>query len=465
MGIALKSAGATPDFDVDGTWDIRRLWSVARLRSEKSGGTWDLLSVFLGRGVIPYGEGGGQVHKPSLDLSAYQLVYPGDLVLNNQQAWRGSVGVSSYRGMVSPAYMVLSLGNVIEPRFANYLFQSRVMVAQFVTSSKGVGDIQRDIHLPWLKNAKVPVPSPGQQTAIVRFLDYVDSRIRRYIRAKQMLIALLEEQKQTIIHRAMKRGLNSNVRLRPSGVEWLGDVPEHWKKRRLKTVLRPVDRRSTAGTETLLSLRRDHGVVVYAEHFSRPPQAGSLVGFKLVDVGQLVVNRLQANNGLIFRAGLSGLVSPDYSVFEGDSLVDMRYLSALLRTSMYRAHFRQESTGLGTGSAGFLRLYDDRLLETPVSLPPLDEQVSTLVAIEADTLKVSRVVDKHLAELALIREYRARLIADTVTGKLDVRDAAARLPQETDDLELVEYADAPVDGDEEAESEELDADAEDSVDA
>ena len=100
-------------------------------------------------------------------------------------------------------------------------------------------------------------------------------------------------------------------------------------------------------------------MVVYAEHFKRPSQSRSLVGFKLVCVGQLVVNRLQANNGLIFNSTVNGLVSPDYSVFEGRSPIHMKFLSDLLRTSSHRAYFRQNATGLGTGTAGFLRLYDD----------------------------------------------------------------------------------------------------------
>ena len=216
----------------------------------------------------------------------------------------------------------------------------------------------------------VLLPPPADQSATVRYLDHVSRRIRKYIRAKQKLIGLLNEQKQAIIHKAVTRGLDSNVRLKSSGVPWLGDVPEHWDVRRLKNVVRLVDRRSSTGGEILLSLRRDHGIVIYAEHFSRPPQGATMIGFKLVEVRQIVVNRLQANNGLIFCSGLRGLVSPDYSVLEVVAPVDGQYLGHLLRTAPYRAHFRREATGLGTGSSGFLRLYDDRLLRTVVALPP-----------------------------------------------------------------------------------------------
>ena len=253
-------------------------------------------------------------------------------------------------------------------------------------------------------SAKMPLPSPPEQAAIVRYLDHVDRRIRRYIRAKQKLIKLLEEQKQALIHQIVTRGLDPNVRLKPSGVEWLGDVPEHWEMRRLKSKLRPVDRRSSSGTETLLSLRRDFGVVVYGEHFSRPPQGVTLVGYKLVEAGQLVVNRLQANNGLLFCSRLSGVVSPDYSVFAARSPVDMEYLGNLLRTVTYKTHFRRESTGLGTGSAGFLRLYDDRLLETPVPLPPLEEQSTLLVSLSEITASLCRAIGRQHEEIALLRE-------------------------------------------------------------
>ena len=285
-----------------------------------------------------------------------------------------------------------------------------------------------------LKYLTLAFPPVTEQTTIVRFLDHADRRIRRYIRGKQKLIARLEEQKQAIIHQAVTGQIDVRTgrpypAYKPSGVEWLGDVPEHWEKRRLKTVLRSVDRRSATGTETLLSLRRDHGVVVYAEHFSRPPQGRTLVGFKLVRSAQLVVNRLQANNGLVFCSHVDGLVSPDYSVFETRRPLEMQFLSDLLRTADYRSHFRRESTGLGTGTAGFLRLYDDDFLETVVFLPSVQEQTLMLQALADEMATNGRIVRNQQRELELFKEYRTRLIADVVTGKLDVREAAAGLPE------------------------------------
>ena len=360
------------------------------------------------------------------------------LITKDSEAWN-DIGVPALvedaQDDIVSGYHLALLRPFPERVDGGYLFralQSPAVAYQFHGEANGVtryGLSHSAIRSVWL-----PLPPLSEQAAIVRFLDHADRRIRRYIRAKQKLIALLEEQKQAVVHEAVTGRVDIRTgqpypAYKDSGVEWLGDVPEHWEMRRLKSKLRPVDRRSSSGTETLLSLRRDLGVVVYAEHFSRPPQGATLVGYKLVEAGQLVINRLQANNGLLFCSGLSGVVSPDYSVFAPRSPVDMEYLGNLLRTVTYKAHFRRESTGLGTGSAGFLRLYDDRLLATPVALPPLEEQSTLLVSLSEITASLCRAIGRQHVEIELLREYRTRLIADVVTGKLDVRGAADGLPE------------------------------------
>ena len=396
-----------------------------------------MLSVTITKGVIRQREllaDSSKKDSSNQDKSAYKFVRPGDIAYNKMRAWQGAVGVSDYHGIVSPAYVVERPRDGTSSRYLHYLLRTPAFAKEAERWSYGITSDMwslRPEHFKMIYGCLPPLP---EQAAIVRFLDHADRRIRRYIRAKQKLITLLEEQKQAIIHQAVTGQIDVRTgqpypAYKPSREEWLEDVPEHWEVRRLKSKLRPVDRRSSSGTETLLSLRRDFGVVVYAEHFSRPPQGVTLVGYKLVEAGQLVVNRLQANNGLLFCSRLSGVVSPDYSVFAARSPVDMEYLGNLLRTVTYKTHFRRESTGLGTGSAGFLRLYDDRLLETPVALPPLEEQSTLLVSLSEITASLCRAIGRQHVGIALLREYSTRLIADVVTGKLDVREAAARLPE------------------------------------
>ena len=374
----------------------------------------------------------------SLKEIGYQGVRRGDLVIHQMDAFAGAVGVSDSDGKGTPVYSVCHSSQHADSFYYAHIVREMARNQWILALAKGIRERSTDFRYSEFAKQALPLPPLPEQAAIVRYLDHADRRIRHYINAKRKLIPLLEEEKQAIINQAVTRGLDPNVPLKPSGVEWLGDVPEHWERRRLKTILQPVDRRSTSGGETLLSLRRDYGVVVYAEHFVRPSQSRSLVGFKLVSVGQLVLNRLQANNGLVFNSTLDGLVSPDYSVFQEKSPLQMQFLSDLLRTSSYRAYFRQNATGLGTGTAGFLRLYDDTFLETPVYLPSLSEQAAIVEHLDKTPAEMDAAIARTHRQIELMQEYRTRLIADVVTGKLDVREAAAQLPDESDDQDQLQ---------------------------
>jgi type I restriction enzyme, S subunit len=416
---------------VPGHWDVSPLAGLARLKSVVNQSERQLLSVYLQRGVVRFADvAEKRTNATSEDLSKYQAVDPGDFVLNNQQAWRGSVGVSNYSGIVSPAYLVLALSKRYSAPYANLLFRDQSMVSQYLACSKGVGTIQRNLYWPHLKRAGVVVPPPVEQAAIVRFLDWANGRLERAIRAKRKVIALLNEQKQAIIHRAVTRGLDPSVPLKPSGIPWLGDIPQHWEVRRIKYFLREVDERSSTGSEPLLSMRMHHGLVLFEDHFTRPPQAATLVGFKIVRPGQFVVNRMQAGNGVIFASTLTGLVSPDYAVFDPIGDTNVEFLGELFRSRNVRVKFRAESKGLGTGTSGFLRLYNDRLGAIHVALPPLEEQGAIVAGLAGELSGANTAISRLEREIELLREYRTRLVADVVTGKLDVREAAARLPDE-----------------------------------
>ena len=191
--VHLASTGNRFVGSVPSNWSTVRFSRLATPVQRPGFTNEELLSVYLGRGVIRYTEGGKRVHAPSVDLSSYQLVEPGDLVMNNQQAWRGSVGVSGLRGIVSPAYLVARLSESLDPSYARYLFASRPMVDQYVVASKGVGDIQRTIYWPYLRNALVPVPSETEQKAIVAHLDQVVSATDHAISKVSGEISLLEE--------------------------------------------------------------------------------------------------------------------------------------------------------------------------------------------------------------------------------------------------------------------------------
>ena len=303
-------------------------------------------------------------------------------------------------------------------------------------------------------------PPLPEQTAIVRYLDHADRRIRRYVGAKRKLIALLVEEKQAVINQAVTRGLDPNVRLKPSGVEWLGDVPEHWEVRRAKFFYREVDERSTTGTEELMSVSHITGVTPRKKTVTMF-LAESNIGYKLCRSGDIVINTMWAYMAALGVARQNGLVSPSYGVYRplDNEWLDHDYINSLLRTEAYRANYLIRSTGI---TSSRLRLYPESFLDISVLCPPRTEQNSIVEYLGQATAAVDHAIARARYQVELVQEYRTRLIADVVTGKLDVREAAAQLPEEDDDRDSTEEDGLLADG-MEGDLSSADASAEESV--
>ncbi len=275
------------------------------------------------------------------------------------------------------------------------------------------------LRLPMLQNFPVPLPPPEEQAAIVRYLNDVDQRIRAYVSAKERLIALLEEERQAVIHQAVTRGLDPNVKLKPSGVEWLGDVPEHWDVRRLKFSYSETDERSTTGSEELMSVSHKTGVTPRKKNVTMF-LAQSNEGYKVCRTGDIVVNTMWAYMAALGISRQTGLVSPSYGVYRPirqDNL-NHEYIDVLLRTETYRTAYVMLSTGI-TDSR--LRLYADSFLGIYLLHPPVSEQAAIVRFIDKATADIDAAIDLARGQIELMEEYRTRLIADVVTGKIDVR--------------------------------------------
>lgn len=210
-------------------WSVLPMYALAKEKSICGCVDLPLLSVYLDVGVIPFSaKAEKRTNVTSKDLSKYQRVDCGDFVLNNQQAWRGSVGISFDTGIVSPAYIVLSMNDMLNSRYANYLLRSRIMVDQYLINSKSVGSIQRNIYWPTLKRTSVPVPPREEQDQIVRFLDWKVSSINKLINIKKKEIKAIDALKRSTVSHAITRGLTADAPMKYSGVKWLGDIPQRW---------------------------------------------------------------------------------------------------------------------------------------------------------------------------------------------------------------------------------------------
>jgi type I restriction enzyme S subunit len=283
------------------------------------------------------------------------------------------------------------------------------------------------------ESLKVPMPTKEEQGLIVRYLDHAELRIAKAIAAKQRLIALLDEAFEHERDRLLF-GTQSELKV-ATGIDWLEYAPEGWQKLRLKYVMRERVRKSKDGTETHLSMSQVHGLVPSETGGSRFLSL-SYVGGKVCEEGEIVLNRLKAHLGVFALSPCLGVVSPDYAVLKVEDGHDARYFCALLRSRRLRPELRRRVTGL---VEGFWRLYTDSLLDVAIMVPPLVEQQAIVEALNTASQKLEGATTSLRMEIALLKEYRIRLISDVVTGKIDVREDAAKLP-EIDPMELATVA-------------------------
>ena len=334
---------------------------------------------------------------------------------------------------------------------SQYLFwalRSRVVGYQFHVRASGV--TRYGLSHGSIKSVRLPCPPLAEQTAIVRFLDHADRRLRRYIRAKQKLIALLEEEKQVVIHQAVTGQIDVRTgrpypACKASGVKWLGNMPEQWDLRPAKWYFRETDDRSGTGSEELLSVSHITGVTPRSEKNVTMFKADSNVGHKLCRPGDIVINTMWAWMAALGVAKQTGIVSPSYAVYRPHSSSRLlgEYADLLLRTTTYKREYIRRSTGI---RASRLRLYPEEFLRIKLLCPPPKEQRAIVEFVREESTRVRRFINLLQGQLSYLREYHTRLIADVVTGKLDVREAAAALP-EVDPLAADDDLDDTIDAD------------------
>ena len=363
-----------------------------------------------------------------------QLVEPGDIICRPtdlQNDWNSlRFGLSRYRGIITSAYMRLRTRAELSRRYGYLLLHTYDVKKVFY----GLGSGLRQ-NLSWtdFKLLPCPVPPLPEQAAIVRYLDHADRRIRRYVSAKRKLIALLEEEKQAIVNRAVTRGLDPNVRLKPSGVEWLGDVPEHWDIPRLRNL-----------GDALIGLTYDPQDVVEEEAGILVLRAsnifdGQLVYGDNVFVRSTVPEKLVTREGDILicsRSGSRALIGKNARInaesagttFGAFMIVFRGANNDFLHLVFNSRFFEYQSAEFFTSTINQLTL--GILYGMKVPFPPLEERQSILRYVEETTAPIYKAVAAAHRKIELLQEYRTRLIADAVTGKLDVRAAAAQLPDE-----------------------------------
>ena len=271
-----------------------------------------------------------------------------------------------------------------------------------------------------IKNAYILDVPLSEQMQISNFLDKRVLEIDQAIDIKEQQIALFNEHKQIVIQKAVTQGLNPNVPMNDSGVEWIGEIPEHWEVKKLKYVLEERSQRSRDGLEPLLMMSQTHGLVVRSEYSDKAEVAATTVGNKLVYHNDLVFNKLKAHLGVFFGSvhDFVGSVSPDYAVYKPVKYIESsKFLELLFRNPLYIKQFILRSSGI---VEGLIRLYTTELFDLKIAIPPNQEQKDILNFVEQQSVKFDKVIENYIQQIEKLKEYKTTLINDAVTGKINV---------------------------------------------
>ncbi len=415
-----KPSGAEWLGNIPSHWDIFPFKALFKMSTEKNGRqiVGEMLSVSGYRGIEVKQYEFEEQKRSKKELCDYRVVRKGQLVVNTMWLNYAGLGVSSHEGYVSPAYRSYWCDAGLRPLYAHYLMRSHPYIQGYTGQMQGIRPNSLQIQNCDFNKIPILVPTHAEQDRIVTFLDQKTAEINAAIAKKKQLIKLLQEQKSILINQAVTRGLNPDVPMRDSGVEWIGEIPAHWKIAPNRYLFREQNVRSLKGDETHLSMSQRYGLVPAKELAVQTLQSESYDGAKLCKTGDLVQNRLKAHLAVFAVSPCDGLVSPDYSVFRlQDSNHQPVYFERLFKTPVYLSELNRRVRGI---VIGFLRLYSEDFNAIPALIPPVEEQQNIVNFINRLNSDFAVMQGKIEDEIKLLVELKSTIVASAVTGQFKV---------------------------------------------
>ena len=422
------------DSGVDALGRIPKEWSVMRgkflfseINERSENGDETLLSVSEYYGVKPRGENisEGEYLSRAESLEGYKKCYVNDLVMNIMLAWKRGLGISKYNGIVSPAYSVFRFNNKVSPDFMHYLLRTEEYIKYFKTRSTGIIDSRLRLYPDSFGDIFILLPSIDDQIQITNFLDYETTKIDHLIEKQQQLIELLKEKRQAVISHAVTKGLDPNVPMKNSGVEWLGEVPEHWEIPKLLHITTrigdglhstPVYQEGT-GYYFINGNNLVDGEIIIGETAKEVPESEFIKHQVTLDKTTVLLSI----NGTIGKVALYNnepvILGKSASYMNCCPEVLPSFLVNYLTTSQAKKYYDLEVTGTTIFN---LSLNSIRNMKVP--LPPIDEQKGIVQFIAEQYSKYETLIQSSAKQNKLLKERRTALISAAVTGKIDVRN-------------------------------------------
>jgi type I restriction enzyme S subunit len=406
-------------------WQVQRNGRLFSHRVETGYPDLPILEVSLRTGVRVRDMVSGKRKQVMSAKEKYKRAVKGDIAYNMMRMWQGAVGPAPTDGLVSPAYVVVRPHPGVNTAYFSYLFRTAAYMQEVNKFSRGIVADRNRLYWESFKQMPSLVPSPEDQEKIVSYLRVQDAHFARFIKAKRNLIKLLGEQKLSIVDQVVTRGLDAAVRLKPSGIEWLGDVPTHWKVKPLKRWARLNARTLGERTNPDFEFRYlDIGSVQTGRLTKEPErilfEAAPSRARRVLQRGDTVISTVRTYLKAIWYVNQDAddlIASTGFAVLTPEAGVEPEYLGYVIQSSAFVNRVTANSIGIA-----YPAISESVLGRFHVALPPtVTEQKDIVSHIKRESAPLDDAITRAEDEIKLIREYRDRQIADVVTGQIDVR--------------------------------------------
>lgn len=383
-----------------------------------------LLSVSQRDGVVLQTEITTKKDTSNDNKANYKHVKGGDIVYNKMRMWQGAVGVSKYEGIVSPAYVILrAIRNDVDPEYFHYQYRTKFYIKQSGIYSYGLCDDMNSLRYEDFKNMKSILPPIDDQKDIVKRITHYNEAINEFIRKKERYIELLKEYKQSKINELVTKGLDPNVKMKDSGIEWLGQIPAHWEVIRLKIIasINPIIRTKSLNPDlpvVFLPMESVEEDGTYKNEASKITSEIS-TGYTYFEKGDIIIAKItpcfENRKGALLDTLKSeyGFGTTELHVVRGKRGANLKYLFYLLRSELFMRLGEMNMKG----TAGQKRVPDTFIKTYKLALPPISEQEKISQKIEEIESSFNEVEKRSRSQMRIIRKYRQSLIYELVTGK------------------------------------------------
>ena len=406
-------------------WDLFRNGRLFSQRNETGFGELPILEVSLKTGVRVRDMENLKRKQVMSDREKYKRAAQGDIAYNMMRMWQGAVGIAPVDGLVSPAYVVIRPFPEVDCRYFTYLFRTTSYMNEVDAYSRGIVKDRNRLYWQDFKRMPSVVPPIEEQWHITRFLDWQTAQINIFIRNKRRLIELLKEQKQNIINQAVTRGLNPNAKLKPSGVEWIGDIPEHWTMRKITHLFSQIGSGTTPQSGNAVYYDGNIPWIVsgdltdgFLETTSKKVTENAIQDYstlKMYSEGSLVVAMYGATIGKTSLTKIRACTNQACCVLsKAYNDINVNFILQLF------LRIKPDLVRMGYGG-GQPNISQDTIKGLRLPIPSIKEQEEIVTFISSETATIDYTITRTESEIELMREYRTRLISDVVTGQIDVR--------------------------------------------